>query len=79
MNGSYTAPFIASMETIRDYTAVCALFAMMRGDGNTPKMRSVISSAIILYSELNVTAGQYYFLFMEIPRGFKISRCSAYG
>jgi len=32
-----------------------------------------------LYSELNVTAGQYYFLFMEIPHGFKSTRCSSYG
>jgi len=33
--------------------------------------RSVISSAIILYSELNVTAGQYYFLLWKYHMGSK--------
>ena len=57
----YTASFFASMKKTRGSTAVCALLVMMMEDGNMPKMRSAISSAIILDLELNVTAGQFFF------------------
>jgi len=61
----YTASFFASMKKERGFTAGYAQLVMMRGGGNMPEMRSVISSAIILDLEPNVTAGQYSFLFMN--------------
>jgi hypothetical protein len=52
-------------EKKRGSTTVCAPLVLMREAENTPKMRSAISSAIILDSELNVTAGQYLFSISE--------------
>ena len=61
----YTASSFALMKT-GGSTAVIVLMAMMREDGNMPKMRSAISSASMLDSGCNVTAGRHSFLFMNV-------------